>query len=478
MLLGWLAGVTYYAFTWYWILKTIARVEDVSPLAATPFFILFAVYHGLQLALFAALLPKIASSPSRMWQVLLPACWWVLLEWSFPRVIPWYLGDTLGTAKWLRQIADLGGASGLSFLIVLINMSIAAVLARQGSRVRERLKTVGIALMFLGAASLYGAIQEARYATLATSRSEIPQDSLGLTLVQGNLASGRSDRTQANEKASDTYEALTKAADTTNARQSIRNDLFVWPETVLRVYVRHDEEYLKRLDDLSDTVNVPLLLGALDLHANRKNEFNSAYLVMPDEHHSHTSDLRIYRKRWLLPFGEYAPAGAPWRTTGDFVPGPSTDPFTLSFVRDGEPAPSVLLAPSICYEAIFPGFFNEAVRRGAGVLINITDDGWFGDTAEPYQHLNATILRAVETRRWLARASNSAISAFIDPSGEIVGSIPLNVAGVLTRDVEMSSNQTVYVRFGNWIIPGSDWGCSKSGGKRRIRAGLPDERCA
>lgn len=101
---------------------------------------------------------------------------------------------------------------------------------------------------------------------------------------------------------------------------------------------------------------------------------------------------------------------------------------------------------------MFAGAFNEAVRNGAGLLINITDDAWFGDTAEPYQHLNATILRAVETRRWLVRASGSGISAFIDPTGEVVASIPLHTAGVLTRSVQTSMALTFYARFGDWVV--------------------------
>jgi len=110
-------------------------------------------------------------------------------------------------------------------------------------------------------------------------------------------------------------------------------------------------------------------------------------------------------------------------------------------------------APSICFEAIWPGAYNQLVRAGAEFLVNITDDGWFGDTAGPYEHLNAARLRAVETRRWLVRASNSGVSAFVDPTGEIVGSLRLGAVGMVRQRITTSHAVPLYVRWGNWPVP-------------------------
>lgn len=107
---------------------------------------------------------------------------------------------------------------------------------------------------------------------------------------------------------------------------------------------------------------------------------------------------------------------------------------------------------TICYEAIWPGAYSQPVRDGAALLVNLTDDGWLGDTAGPPLHLNAAILRAVETRRWLVRASNSGTSAFIDPTGAVVASLPFGAVGVLTQRVAVSTQQSLFVRFGNWIL--------------------------
>ena len=111
------------------------------------------------------------------------------------------------------------------------------------------------------------------------------------------------------------------------------------------------------------------------------------------------------------------------------------------------------VAPSICFEAIHAGAFNALVRHAAGLLVNLTDDGWFASVNAAAQHLELTRLRAVETRRWLVRASNSGISAFIDPSGRVAASLPFGAIGVLRHRIEVGGPTTPYVRWGDWVLP-------------------------
>ena len=113
---------------------------------------------------------------------------------------------------------------------------------------------------------------------------------------------------------------------------------------------------------------------------------------------------------------------------------------------------SLAVAPSICFEAVLPGASNELARAGAEVLVNQTDDSCFAATLGPALHLDASRLRAVETRRWRVRASNSGVSAVIDPSGAVVASLPFGVVGTLAESVERRQELTPYVRYGDWVV--------------------------
>jgi apolipoprotein N-acyltransferase len=239
----------------------------------------------------------------------------------------------------------------------------------------------------------------------------------------------------------------------------------VWPETVLRIYLPQDTVYRRRIAALVRRLERPLLLGALDLPADGSGELNSAYLIQPlPETIDVAMRTQIYHKTMLLPFGEYVPGVrwlplvGRWRTTGQFVAGEARRPnMVLSRPKSTDPQRNsqgrvTQFAPAICFEAVRPGAFNDRVRTGAQFLVNLTDDGWFGESVAPDQHLNATILRAVETRRWLVRASNSGVSAFIDPTGRIVDSLPFGAVGVLSSHIRVSTAQTWYVRGGNWPI--------------------------
>ena len=110
------------------------------------------------------------------------------------------------------------------------------------------------------------------------------------------------------------------------------------------------------------------------------------------------------------------------------------------------------IASSICFEALYPGFNNQDLRRGATLLVNLSDDSRFGDTDAPYMHLNAARWRALEARRWLLRASNSGISAVIDPTGQVVASVPFGEAGALREIVHAETELTPFVRWGQWFL--------------------------
>lgn len=436
---GWFCGAVFYMIAWRWVLPTIARFEDISLLAAGPFFALFVIYHALQIGLFAAIGARISLSDSLLAPAGVAGAW-VILESCFPRVIGWHLGDALAPATLLRQMADLGGVYLLSLFIVFVNSLIATAVVPGTSSVLHRTLKLSLALGLTACAVFYG--------VGAASREPEPQASeIEIVVIQGVVASGREDLTATNEAAWEKHRDLTLAA---SRPEDFAPDLIIWPETSLRAYLRHESVYSRRLNDLTFSVGSPLLIGSLDFEPRSRREFNSAFLFSPYVEPHRPAGMQIYRKRRLLPFGEAVPSWLPWQTTGDFVAAEETGPSTLK-LPSGDAFASEF-APSICFEAIFTGAFNKAVAAGASFLVNITDDGWFGDSDEPYQHLNATILRAVETRRWLVRASNSGISAFVDPQGAVVATTMLGSPRVLSHAIKTSSVITPYVRYGNWPV--------------------------
>jgi apolipoprotein N-acyltransferase len=350
----------------------------------------------------------------------------------------------------------------LGGVVAFCSASFAALLAGSPGRTARRVVEACTAAACLAGLGTYGA--------MATSTGTESARRLHLAIVQGGLEPDHSNLSTYNEKAWRTYADLTgdlrRHGDTEHPL-----DLVLWPETTLTVFLRHDDVYRGRVLDLLRTQGVPLLMGSADAGLRGVGTYNAAHLIEPTAPSAWSRDRaihplprtahaqqgwQVYRKRRLLPFGEYVPAAEfvsrflAWRPSQSFVAADDDEPALLELSPNGSGI--VRLAPSICYEATWPGAFNRQVRDGADLLVNVTDDSWFGRTAEPAQHLRLATLRAVETRRWLVRASNSGISAFIDPFGRVVASLPVGAAATLERQVGAGGALTPYVRFGDWPV--------------------------
>jgi len=259
--------------------------------------------------------------------------------------------------------------------------------------------------------------------------------------VQGNLSPGPASPMVEDQSLSIHRQLTLRAVATSDGhaeRGPPHSELVIWPESTLRVYLRQEPHFRETVFDLAETLQQPLLLGSLDATDDGQGPFNSLVVVSPARRVTGT-----YHKTRLLPFGESAPFfGTLWRTTGSYRRGDTPELLEVGAQR---------FAPSICYEALFPGVFNRLVREGADFLVNITDDSWFGAGNAPWQHLQGAIFRAVETRRPLVRASNSGISAIVEPSGRISARTELFARTVMRGTIAPASGQTIYVRGGDWF---------------------------
>jgi apolipoprotein N-acyltransferase len=439
---GWIAGTVFYLGAADWLPETIAHLQSIGPAAAWALFGFFAVVHALQFALALALAALLGSTAARP----APVRWlanaggaaaaWVVLEWAFPKVFPWSVGSVLGADPRLRQAAELGGAHGLALLVMLVNALLAEG-ARRHSPPAQRLCATGAALGLLSLALAYGAWRT------PTPRRAGARGGARIAIVQGGAAASDTDPAATAAHSLATYASLTRAA-------AAASDLVVWPEVALRVYVRDNDFFRDRLAALVREAARPVLLGALDRTANG-GELNGAYVFAPA---LAARPVAVHHKSGLLPFGEYVPGAdwwpalRRWRTTGEFVPGTPLVPFDVDLAEG-----RLRIATAICVEATRPGAFNDAVRRGAELLVNLSDDTWFASEKAAAQHLELTRLRAVETRRWLVRASNSGVSAFIDPAGRVLAALPLGAVGTLVHRIDRGRTITAYVRRGDWVVP-------------------------
>jgi apolipoprotein N-acyltransferase len=223
--------------------------------------------------------------------------------------------------------------------------------------------------------------------------------------------------------------------------------LIIWPESALPAIANNLQDYLRNLQEQGRAHNSDLAIGLVNFNVATSEYFNGL-LVMPASPQDRGG---WYYKRHLVPFGEYFPVPASVRSwmrlmslpNEDFAAGPERQPL-LS-------AAGQKLGLTICYEDAF-GSQQLAVLREATLLINVTNNAWFGDSMAPHQHLQIARMRALEAERYLVQASNDGVTAAVDARGQIIASLPQFVEGVLHAELQPRSGLTPYARFGNYPV--------------------------
>jgi apolipoprotein N-acyltransferase len=262
----------------------------------------------------------------------------------------------------------------------------------------------------------------------------------------------------------------------TLAAASSQPDLIVWPETATPFYFKTSTKLTRLVTETVRKANVPLLVGSPSAEGVKGNRtyYNSAYMVS-----ANGQATGRYDKVHLVPFGEYVPlksllsfAGKMVAQVGDFSSG---EKGKTLFWRDKLPPVGV----QICFEIIFPALSRSLVKNGAGLLVNLTNDAWFGKSAAAYQHFSMAVFRAIENRRSLVRCANTGISGVVDPAGRILGQTVLFEDAVVDQAVPILSGITMYTRFGDFlpiscllvlgILTAISFFRKKKGGSIRIR---------
>jgi len=449
-LTGFLSGFLYHICLLYWIVIVLGRYGGLPVWFSVPALLLLSLYMSLYMALFAGLLSYICRQKEHgahacLRLITAAPFLWVAFDWlrSFLFTgFPWMdLGYGLYSQPLLIQAADLGGHHFVSFALVLINALFLYVIKRlrrneqQGSA-QDALPVIAALILFL-----LGGYSILRYQTLM--RQAVNADTMPIAVVQGNIPQDEKWTPDRKISTLERYQVLSK--------ESVREqqvELVVWPETALPFYPQNDPLF-QQVKDLPQDLHVWLLTGSpyFTLSTEREsgkpaiNYFNSALMISPQG-----MVTERYNKQHLVPYGEYVPLRRymPFLeplvvSAGNFTPGSSLTPL-----RAGKTKVGVL----ICYESIFSNIARKQVKKGADLLVNITNDAWYGRSSAPHQSLAMTVFRSVENRRSLIRAANTGISGFVDPLGRVISSSPLFESLVLTADVPVFQGGTVFVRYG------------------------------
>jgi len=433
---GWLTGTVFYVVLLRWLDYTFRAYSDFPwPLEWLPI-VALAAYCGLYTGAVTAGVSWIATRLGGGPALAMTPVLWVAGEWTRGHLMggfPWgLLGYSQHRVLPVIQIAEVSGVYGVSFLVVAVNAAIAALFGLGWRRA-----TVGVvATIALLAGSIgFGAYALAREHAAASDRG---RPSIPVAVIQPSIEQSLKWNPAHEAEVLAIHENLTLEAG------ALHPSLIVWPETAAAIFLRADRALLLRLVALSDAAGAPLLVGSVDRDEAARGKFlNSAFLLTGQ-------GIRAkYDKIHLVPFGEYVPLG--WligfvRSWAEFISDFAAGRVETIFPLRGAPFGTV-----ICYEVIFPELFRTFVAGGASFMVNITNDAWFGRTSGPWQHLGMIPLRAVEHRVAIARAANTGISAFVEPSGRVSSLMPLFERGFLERPVVLRTRTTLYTRFGDWL---------------------------
>jgi apolipoprotein N-acyltransferase len=475
-LLGYVCGILWFAGTCYWIFDTMHRYGGLPVAAALLAQILFCMYVGLYHGLFGLLLALVAgwkspgSKPimskssaevmSNRRALAIAPFLWVAVELARTRItaFPWELLGYSQTANFaLTRITTLVGVYGLSFEILLANSVFAAAFLAP----REKGRRKWLLAAAVGAAVILQSGQLLTPPTAAVDHTAL--------LVQPNIpildgAAWTKEYFQATLRDL----AAVSLHPSAEMKDSGRHDLIVWPESPSPFYT-NDPIFRDAVSEVARQSQSWLIAGSIGINpattmtmtttmsmsmpmpgATMSNSgegskvFNSAGLVNPQGEW-----VARYDKIHLVPFGEYLPfptlfafAGGLTKEVGEFQRGVSRAPLDAGGQR---------LAIFICYESIFPDEVRQGPLQGAQVLVNISNDGWYGDSGAWKQHLQQTQMRAIENDRWLLAATNTGMTASVDPYGRIVVATPRKVRTALAAPYALISGTTFYTRHGDWF---------------------------
>ena len=450
------SGMVYNTINYYWIYNVMHVESAPSGLICLGVFLLIAFFSAYSVfAAFIYTLAKNIKFGGRAWLLALYPVFYAGLEMTRTRgdfAFPWsHLGYVFGNNLEMLQALSVIGIFGYTALIVASNMVVAKTLDSNWSRnTKDILAKLPLAVpaLILAILLVHGNIVLSKPEAQPFYGADAP-DTPKMAMIQPSIEQGE-------KWSKERYDSITtKTFGMVNDSVAKGTNLIILAETAIPDHIRRQPETIRALHRLAERHRASILTGALDFHRNepgspRKYDiYNASFLFTPDNFHTY----QRYIKKHLVPFSERIPFDDIFPILnyvdlgeGDFVPGKETPVY--------EP---FLWTPFICYDAIFGDLVREAINEGSRLMVNITNDGWFGRSTAPYQHLNLVRYRAIENGMPTARLANSGISSFIDQYGHYDMNTDIFVDAVVQRKMQLKTRDTPYQHYGDNVETALLW---------------------
>jgi apolipoprotein N-acyltransferase len=426
---GWFMGIVTNTGGFYWITGLLVQFANMNRPVSFLLCLLLAFYNGLVFALWAYLTRKL-SGRTRFPLALVSALAFTGVEFLLWELFPWYLGASQYLIPEVIQIADITGVPGITFLVAFVGSALHTLLRASVRREPLPRRTLIAAGAALAVSLVYGVV---RIAMVESATAAAPKLKIGV--VQSNL--------RIKEPPQSTFIKLKRQTELARGLAVRGADLVVLPESALPLSI---PKRTRSLPNVVRDIGAPLLFGASSEArvGGEIKDYNTAFLVDRDG-----ALLGMYDKNYLLLFGEYVPyIDRPWMSWLK-----SLLPYA-TFLTPGEevevfPFRGHRLGVMICYEDILPAFTRRLAGKDPQVLLNLTNDAWFGKTSEPYHHMALSIFRAVENRLFLVRSVRTGVSGYVDAAGRIYRRSEVDTESAMLEEVALLNGTTFYREAGD-----------------------------